>query len=273
MNRILNWALQHGVLLIVLAFVLVGYVYREEIFHLDTTPAPTLQGIEEDASAETPVSPTFPEEPLEIEKSSTQTDVVKQQNAGDDGEEKTDTAPAASESVVPESSMSGPSDTALAAVPPSLSEGNAEPSVENKASLTAEDQEPSKTEESAGVEYRPLSEESQTKTEPQLSSMRDAYLENARQAYWSGEEEKAIAIYQTLIESYPEDADLRGELGNIFFKRGNLDMAYEYYVQTVQLLAQSGQQDRVKTFIGMVSQSDADMAKRLQAHVDTTLNR
>jgi len=68
----------------------------------------------------------------------------------------------------------------------------------------------------------------------------DALLQQARRAYWSGDEVRAISLYQAVIEQYPANPQPHGELANIYFKQGVLDLAVAHYQQALDLLQHAG---------------------------------
>jgi len=68
----------------------------------------------------------------------------------------------------------------------------------------------------------------------------DGLLQQARRAYWSGDEVGAISLYQAVIEQYPANPQPHGELANIYFKQGVIDLAVAHYQQALDLLQHAG---------------------------------
>ncbi|MCB0058279.1 MAG: hypothetical protein KDE45_14685 [Caldilineaceae bacterium] len=60
---------------------------------------------------------------------------------------------------------------------------------------------------------------------------REASLQRARRAFWDGEFEAAEAAYMDLVAVYPEDADLFGELGNLYEAMGQEALALDAYYE------------------------------------------
>lgn len=56
-------------------------------------------------------------------------------------------------------------------------------------------------------------------------------MQRARRAFWDGEFEAAEAAYMDLVAVYPEDADLFGELGNLYEAMGQEALALDAYYE------------------------------------------
>ena len=61
--------------------------------------------------------------------------------------------------------------------------------------------------------------------------------QEARRAYWSGDPVASERLYLKLLERFPDDADLHGELGNVRFQLGDRAGAVAAYRQAIRLLA------------------------------------
>jgi len=68
----------------------------------------------------------------------------------------------------------------------------------------------------------------------------DAPLQQARNAYWAGDMDGAVAAYQQAAASHPDDPDIHGELGNIYFAQGNWEPAAAAYLAAGQALLDRG---------------------------------
>ena len=81
------------------------------------------------------------------------------------------------------------------------------------------------------------------------------WLKRARKAYWEGRKERATALYRAGLKQHPDSARLLGELGNIAFEEGRLDEAIEYLEKAEISLRAGGQQrkaDNLHAIIGMI---------------------
>jgi len=86
---------------------------------------------------------------------------------------------------------------------------------------------------------------------------REQLLQAARRAYWNKEPESAVDHYQDYLERFPDDADVFGELGNLYQTMDAQEEALNAFFHAGQLLKQQGNMDRVM-----------DVAKLLQAQGD-----
>ena len=65
-------------------------------------------------------------------------------------------------------------------------------------------------------------------------------LAKARAAWHQGEPRLAIERYQSLMQTYTDHPDFSGELGNIYFSLGEVDLAVDAYLETVIRLLNQG---------------------------------
>lgn len=65
-------------------------------------------------------------------------------------------------------------------------------------------------------------------------------LARARQAYWAGDQNAAIARYKEAIASRPDDPEAHGELGNLYFSRGDWEAAASAYLDAGHRLIAQG---------------------------------
>ncbi len=91
--------------------------------------------------------------------------------------------------------------------------------------------------------------------------MQAAWLD-ARRSYWAGEE-TAEKSYLDLIKMFPGQADITGELGNIYFTSGRKEEAAVQFLQAGRLLIKSGQKDKVANIIDLLADLDPAKAKSL----------
>ncbi len=86
---------------------------------------------------------------------------------------------------------------------------------------------------------------------------------DARRAYWAGDE-GAEKSYLNLVQKYPEKADIRGELGNIYVKSGNKSAAASQFYQAGLLFIKSKHPDRAESIIELLNDLDPAKAENLK---------
>jgi len=91
----------------------------------------------------------------------------------------------------------------------------------------------------------------------------DARLAAARKAFWSGETETAEKIYLQLAAAYPDNADIRGELGNLYYNAVRMKDAARMYFEAGKILRKSGQSARLGAVIAALRGISPDLAAQL----------
>ncbi|MCG8428246.1 MAG: hypothetical protein MI754_12895 [Chromatiales bacterium] len=296
MRRAIFWLSQHLVLLIVLIFVVVGVLFRQEIFGIKQQisviteqpvreePVVTKQqvvGLEEpephvEPETPQPVSEREPEvsqsaeEPATPDPARAARIVEETENQAADVNEAESVSAAGQEDavVVAETTqmpMNGGDEASLPtteviATEPVLSDSQP-PSSLTPIELQAQ-----------SMVFRPL-EQNQPTEPPQggqeggVSSSDTGVaglLDSAREAYWMGSEGLAIERYRQIIAAYPDNIDSYGELGNIHLKQGDAEAAFLVYSRAIELLKQRGATDEATQFISTVRSFDRELGKRLQ---------
>lgn len=96
------------------------------------------------------------------------------------------------------------------------------------------------------------------------SDTMEARVAAARDAFWSGDMDKAEAAYRALATDFPEDSTIAGELGNLYYNSGrHADAANQYY--TVGLLAlKAGNTTEAMTMIGVLQTLSPALAADLR---------
>lgn len=74
---------------------------------------------------------------------------------------------------------------------------------------------------------------------PALSPDLQHDLAAARTAYWQRDVKKAVEIYEALLKASPDQADVYGELGNVYLAMGKRDEAANAYAAAGDLLVKS----------------------------------
>lgn len=62
----------------------------------------------------------------------------------------------------------------------------------------------------------------------------------AREAYWKRDMDKAVALYAALAEAHPDQADVQGELGNVYLALGKREQAADAYQAAGEALLKAG---------------------------------
>jgi len=100
--------------------------------------------------------------------------------------------------------------------------------------------------QSGGLPYRP---------EPNLS--------DARKAYWENDLLGAVHKYQKLAKEYPDNADVFGELGNVYLQQGEVIAAAEAYYTAAKRLRDRGEHEQVRQLIEGLKTLGSKYAKSL----------
>lgn len=74
---------------------------------------------------------------------------------------------------------------------------------------------------------------------PALSDGLQRDLAAARAAYWQRDMNKAVELYEALAKASPDQADVHGELGNVYLAMGKRDEAAKAYAAAGDLLVKS----------------------------------
>lgn len=100
-------------------------------------------------------------------------------------------------------------------------------------------QEPKKADTTAAAEQKETAQKKTEKTtdaeEPSPAAKinpttgLDADLEAARKLFWA-KDKNAVSAYEALVKRYPDNPQLLGEMGNVYFKNGDRDKAADSYL-------------------------------------------
>jgi len=88
-------------------------------------------------------------------------------------------------------------------------------------------------------------------------------LSSAREAFSRGDVDGAIAAYNEVIKSNANNADARGELGNVYYLTGQLPEAAQVYYDAANLLLDKKDFDRVEPLLPVIAQINPMMADEL----------
>jgi predicted negative regulator of RcsB-dependent stress response len=91
-----------------------------------------------------------------------------------------------------------------------------------------------------------------------------ATLQEARMAAWKGQWDKAEAAYRQLQQENPEDFNIHGELGNLYYMQRKGKEAAEAYYQAATLLAAQGYQRDAMRLMQIIRRLDPALGNKLQ---------
>ncbi len=101
------------------------------------------------------------------------------------------------------------------------------------------------------------------------SSSADSLLQSARKAFWSRDFDRAIDLYQRLIEQNPDNPDYIGELGNIYYNLNRFDRAAELFQQAGLLLVRKGDLARARQLLPELLALDPERGRQLQQALES----
>lgn len=275
-----------------LVLVVIGWFAYEnyEPFKALTDDIVEYAGLSEDAPLSPPVEnviDTRPEADGEVEQLPAQVEkidivagetaiaaVAEPVGAGDDAGitlAEQPTAVVQDESVVsPETAIAPASDRLSAAVPASVSESDLQPTAEadtmDTAPATSDDilvdtNTPEPVEPaSVGTAVKASSQQRKHQALTGLASARRAWLE--------GDQDGAIEQYQVLMEAYSSHPDFAGELGNIYFSRGQTELAVDAYAEAVLRLLKNGDVARARQVHAIVLGLDPEQGNLLREYFE-----
>lgn len=94
-------------------------------------------------------------------------------------------------------------------------------------------------------------------------------LRAAREAYWSNEFDNAIGFYASLLKQVPDSVQYKGEMANVYWKKGASEEAAKLYADIAPALAAQGRATEVLNMKLYVDTVDPELAKTIAA----TLNK
>ncbi|MGB7502285.1 MAG: tetratricopeptide repeat protein [Azonexus sp.] len=116
---------------------------------------------------------------------------------------------------------------------------------------------------------------SKVPTGPFAKDTTNEKLTSAREAFGRGDVNGAVASYNDVIKSNTNNADARGELGNVYYLTGQLPQAAQAYYDAANLLLDKKEFDRVEPLLPVIAQINPMMAdeliQKLHAAMDATM--
>lgn len=92
----------------------------------------------------------------------------------------------------------------------------------------------------------------------------EAQLETARAAYWDRDVTKALELYKIMLREAPDNIDVNGELGNIYYNQRQFDEAAERFFKVGLLAHESGDNQQLNAMIGVLQSFAPSMANELR---------
>jgi hypothetical protein len=106
-----------------------------------------------------------------------------------------------------------------------------------------------------------------TPTPVTVGLSRDAFRDAARRAYNVGDIAWATYYYRQHLLKSPRDAEALGELGNIYYRAGNLAVAAGLYYDAARVLIDRGNRSRAAQLLLAVSEGNPALADDLHARL------
>ena len=98
-------------------------------------------------------------------------------------------------------------------------------------------------------------------------------LNNARQAYWQRDYSQSIESYQQALDLRPDNPDIHGELGNVYYSQGEWEKAGESYYQAAVRLIEKNRPDRAHNLLSVISGLKKERATELQQQLESLRQR
>ncbi len=95
-------------------------------------------------------------------------------------------------------------------------------------------------------------------------------LEQARAYFWQRDMRAALQAYQSLTESYPERAEVWGELGNLYFNIRKTSDAMDAYAHAAELLIEQGDTEGARELLNVMYRLDARQASQIEMRLRQT---
>ncbi len=115
------------------------------------------------------------------------------------------------------------------------------------------------------LEKRPV-----TPAVPETGLSLQQRLATARALYWQQDMRGAQAVYRSLLQAYPDNADVWGEAGNFYFSQQQRKAAADAYFHAADLLIRQGQAQRARRLLDVMHQLDDEKTRELRRRLDST---
>ena len=94
-------------------------------------------------------------------------------------------------------------------------------------------------------------------------------INQARLLHLTGNTNNAIELYRELSELYPDDPNVVGELGNVFYLNGEWEKASEAYYQAALRLQRLRMPEQIHYLYLVIHGLNPDMAEKLREQIES----
>jgi len=94
-----------------------------------------------------------------------------------------------------------------------------------------------------------------------------AGLAAARTAWHQGDHDRSVNLYNQLIREFKNHPDFPGELGNIYFSKGQMELAVNAYSEAFLRLLRNNDFERAQQVLGIVYNIDQEQAALLREYL------
>jgi thioredoxin-like negative regulator of GroEL len=98
-------------------------------------------------------------------------------------------------------------------------------------------------------------------------------LAQARSAYANGDIDSAENAYKSYMRRDTDNADVHGELGNMYYASGKLSEAGQSYYDAANRLIAQNRFDQAKTLLPLINQTNPDLATELASRIEQAENQ
>ncbi len=95
-------------------------------------------------------------------------------------------------------------------------------------------------------------------------------LDPARQAFWDGDYSRSIRAYRALIGSRPDDPNVPGEMGNVYYAQGDWAQAALAYREAALRLIRQHRLGQANHLLTVVRGLDPQVASEIQQAIDSS---
>ncbi len=273
----LRYLLSHGLLILILAALIFTYVYRAQLFNHDVTTQ--IDGYVDKSLAWLAQFPNqfqtaeSDSEAVDKEAETTTSNVDNLAEQASD-QETVDTPKEQVAETPEEQAAETPKEQVAETV---LSDTNT--LTENSQQAAADDNEmpvpaatTEKSVETADVDNTLESDADNTTAESEADSDKTAatashieLLNNARLAFQNGKADDSVRLYKELSELNPDDPNVFGEMGNVFYSQGKWKEAGLAYYQAASCLLAQGKPEQVPYLYRVIQGLDPESAEKLRS--------
>jgi len=246
-KAIFVWVRCHLILVTATAFVVVGYILRDELYNATAPVEPTVSYGLEGERGTLPVSSSLPQTLAQTPDRTVDS-----------------TEPFENRVLQPEEPPREASASAETAPEP-LHTGHQGGSID---SVVPQDYRQPPLSWEGSYHFRPLSAASDSGAASAFRDRQQELLNGARRAFWNDDLDTSLELYRALVKEFPEQPDYLEELGNVHFKKGNKDLAAEAYFEAGVRFGKQGERGRAEKLRELLKDFDPGHAKALEDQLE-----